>query len=122
MRHNEKFGVPALAGSCASEARRNPTKVGTPNAKQNPAKLLLTCLVALVTSNTARAGQQSRVEILLNSQEGKQSGLQFDSVIVTDNLATVQNRFIEKTIGNLSSMKTVERALAHTFGLKLSDE
>ncbi len=40
----KKFGVPALAGSCASEARRNPTKVGTPNAKQNPAKLLLTCL------------------------------------------------------------------------------
>ncbi len=44
MRHCEKFGVPALAGSCASEARRKPTKVGTPNAKQNPAEFLLTCL------------------------------------------------------------------------------
>lgn len=79
-------------------------------------------IVALITSNTARAGHQSRVEVLLNSQEGKQSGLQFDSVIVTDNLVTVQNRFIEKVIGNLSSMKKVEHALAHTFGLKLLDE
>lgn len=78
-------------------------------------------IVALVTSNAARAGHQSRVEILFNSQEGKQSGLQFDSVIVTDNLATVQNRFIEKVIGNLSSMKAIEQALAHTFGLNLAD-
>ena len=45
MSKSKKFGVPALAGSCASEARRNPTKVGTPNAKQNLTKLLLTCLI-----------------------------------------------------------------------------
>ncbi len=53
-------------------------------------------IVALITSNKARAGHQSRVEIFLDSQEGKQSGLQFDSIIVTDNLATVQNTFVEK--------------------------
>ena len=45
MKYFEKFGVPALAGSCASEARRNPTKVGTPNATQNLTKLLFTCLI-----------------------------------------------------------------------------
>ncbi len=77
-------------------------------------------IVALITSNTARVGHQSRVEILLNSPEGKQSGLQFDSVIITDNLATVQTRFIDKVIGNLPTMEAIEHALAHTFGLKLS--
>ena len=79
-------------------------------------------IVALITSNMARAGHKSRVEILLNSPEGKQSGLQFDSVIVTDNLTTVHHAPIDKVIGNLSSMKAIEQALAHTFGLKLADE
>ncbi len=74
-------------------------------------------IVALITSNTARAGHQSRVELLLNSEAGGQSGLQYDSVVVTDNLATVQNEFIYKVIGSLSSMADVEQALAHTFGL-----
>ncbi|MCA1638163.1 MAG: hypothetical protein LC768_07480 [Acidobacteria bacterium] len=55
-----------------------------------------------------------------NSPEGRQSGLQFDSVIVTDNLVTVKEKFIDKTLGNLSTMNAVEFALAHTFGLKLA--
>lgn len=77
-------------------------------------------IVALITSNLHRKGHQSRVVVLLNSVEGKQSGLQSDSVIVTDNLATVQENFIDKVIGSLPAMDSIESALAHTFGLKLS--
>jgi len=72
-------------------------------------------IVAMITSNITRANHKSRVAVLLNSPEGKQS----DSVIVTDNLATVQEKFIDKVLGNLLTMNVVESALAHTFNLKL---
>ncbi len=68
----------------------------------------------------ARVNHKSRVLVLLNSLEGKQSGLQTDSVIVTDNLATVQEKFIDKVLGNLPAMSSVESALAHTFDLKIA--
>jgi mRNA interferase MazF len=74
----------------------------------------------MITSNMTRANHKSRVAVLLNSPEGKQSGLQSDSVIVTDNLATVQEKFIDKILGNLPTMNVVEFALAHTFNLKLA--
>ncbi len=78
-------------------------------------------IVALITSNLARAHHPSRVAVSRDSSEGSQSGLQLDSVIVADNLATIHTHFIHKVIGSLPTMDAVERALAHTFGLKLAD-
>src|SRR5438094_3059073 len=46
-------------------------------------------LIAMITSNMARAGYPSRVTLLLNSPQGKQAGILMDSVVMTDNLATV---------------------------------
>lgn len=77
-------------------------------------------IVAMITSNMARKGHKSRVTILLNSTEGRQSGLQSDSVVATDNLATVQEKFIDKVIGNLPTMNLIDMALAQTFDLKLA--
>lgn len=77
-------------------------------------------IVAMITSNMTRKGHKSRVTILLNSTEGRQSGLQSNSVIATDNLATVQQKFIDKVIGNLLTMNQVDKALAKTFDLKLA--
>ncbi len=74
----------------------------------------------MITSNMVRANHRSRVLVLLNSPEGKQNGLQSDSVVVTDNLATIQEKFIDKVIGRLPKMDSVEIALAHTFDLKLA--
>lgn len=76
-------------------------------------------IVAMITSNLKRANHISRVTVHLNSSEGKQSGLVSDSVIATDNLATIQEKFIDKVLGNLPNMIEVESALANTFGLKL---
>jgi mRNA interferase MazF len=76
-------------------------------------------IVAMITTNLRRANHKSRVTVLLNSAQGKQSGLVSDSVIVTDNLATVQEKFIDKILGSLSNMAEVESALANTFNLKL---
>src|SRR5947209_13071944 len=46
-------------------------------------------VVAMITSNLARAGHPSRVTVSLATPEGKRCGLLTDSVIMTDNLATV---------------------------------
>lgn len=73
-------------------------------------------VVAMITSQRHRAAHQSRVEILLSTPAGKQSGLLKDSVVMTDNLATIFETAIDRIIGSLS-MADVDNALRHTLGL-----
>jgi mRNA-degrading endonuclease toxin of MazEF toxin-antitoxin module len=56
------------------------------------------------------------VTILLASDEGGPSGLLADSVVMTDNLATIASREISRVIGSLS-MTNVDVALRQTLGL-----
>src|SRR5204862_5305940 len=46
-------------------------------------------IVAMITSNTARSGHPSRITVARASAEGQSAGLKTDSVIMTDNLATI---------------------------------
>src|SRR6266852_3015731 len=71
-------------------------------------------IVAMVTSNLARAGHPSRVSVSLATPQGQQTGLLSDSVIMTDNLATVLDAEIDRTIGVWSDMDSVDAALRHT--------
>ena len=73
-------------------------------------------IVAMITSNTARADHPSRVTIALAADEGRKSGLLTDSVVMTDNLATIVGREINRVIGSLP-MTNVDAALRHTLGL-----
>ncbi|MEN8215496.1 MAG: type II toxin-antitoxin system PemK/MazF family toxin [Pseudomonadota bacterium] len=73
-------------------------------------------IVAMITSNLSRANHPSRVKVLLSSAEGQHSGLLTDSVVMTDNLATVKEFEIERVIGWLS-MTQVDAALMHTLSL-----
>lgn len=73
-------------------------------------------IVAMITSNIARANHPSRVTILLSSDEGGQSGLLADSVVMTDNLATIASREVSRVIGSLPMTK-VDAALRRTLGL-----
>ena len=73
-------------------------------------------IVAMVTSRLFRAGHPSRVMIRRSSPEGRQSGLLSDSVVMTDNLATVAGVAIERVIGTLP-MSVVDKSLHHTLGL-----
>jgi mRNA interferase MazF len=56
-------------------------------------------IVAMITSNLARAGHRSRVIVTLNSPSAKACGLLTDSVIMTDNLATILDSEIDRIIG-----------------------
>ena len=73
-------------------------------------------IVAMITSQMFRAGHPSRVTILRNSPEGQQSGLLVDSVIMTDNLATIATSAIYRLIGSIPS-QNVDTALKYTLNL-----
>ena len=74
-------------------------------------------IVAMISSNLARRGHPSRLFIGVASAEGKAAGLRLDSVVMTDNLATVLENEIDSVLGHLSSMAPVDDALKHTLGL-----
>jgi mRNA interferase MazF len=74
-------------------------------------------IVAMITSNMVRAGHTSRIQIAHNSAAGAQMGVRTDSVIMTDNLATILDSEIDRQIGQLATMQEVDAALRHTLGL-----
>jgi mRNA interferase MazF len=74
-------------------------------------------IVAMITSNLARAGHPSRVLVDITRSEGQQTGLITNSVIMTDNIVTVLDSEIDRAIGIWSDMVSVDAALRHTLGL-----
>jgi|SRR5688572_24822175 mRNA interferase MazF len=74
-------------------------------------------IVAMITSNMSRAGHPSRVQVPKSSPEGRAMGLLTDSVIMTDNVATILHTEIDRAIGKCPEMSPVQDALRHTFGL-----
>ena len=74
-------------------------------------------IVVMITSNMARAGHRSRVTVLAASEDAKRSGLLMDSVIMTDNLATVHYSEIDRVIGNFPGMSGLDAALRATLAL-----
>ena len=72
--------------------------------------------VARITSNLGRRGP-TRVAIRRRSPEGQAMGLLTDSVVMTDNLATVLDREVDKVIGQCPMMDAVDAALRTTLGL-----
>jgi len=73
-------------------------------------------IVAMVTSRLFRADHPSRVLIRKDGPGGKDAGLLQDSVVVTDNLATVLLTAVDRRIGALP-METIDNALRLTLGL-----
>jgi mRNA interferase MazF len=74
-------------------------------------------IVAMISSNLARRGHPSRLFIRIASPEGRAAGLRLDSVLMTDNLATVLEAEIDSLLGHMPGMTAVETALKHTMGL-----
>ena len=74
-------------------------------------------IIAMISSNPARAGHPSRVSVPLASPMGKSSGLRLDSVVMTDNVATVLESEIDSVLGRLPDMRAVDASLKHTLAL-----
>ncbi len=74
-------------------------------------------VVAIITSNPARGGQASRWSIARLSREGREMGLRTDSIVMTDNIATIRESEIDRVIGKCSDMSHVDTALRHTLGV-----
>lgn len=74
-------------------------------------------IVAMITSNPARAGHACRWAVPLASPEGRAMGLRTDSIVMTDNLATVLDKEIDRVIGHCPTMQEIDSALRHSLGL-----
>ena len=73
-------------------------------------------VVAMISSNIRRSGHPSRVMYKVESPDGMQSGLLTDSIVMTDNLATISENAIDRVIGKLP-MNDIDEALRHTLHL-----
>lgn len=73
-------------------------------------------IVAMVTSQMSRSQHPSRLTILISTPAGQQSGLISDSVVMTDNLATVKLAAIARVIGSIE-IENLYKNLRNTFGL-----
>lgn len=73
-------------------------------------------LVAMITSNLTRTGE-TRVTVLKNSDLGKAMGILKDSVVVADNLTTIEDQIIYGKIGHCSDIGAVNTALKKTLGI-----
>ena len=74
-------------------------------------------LVAMITSNLARREHPSRVFISLDSPAATTAGLRTDSVVMTDNLATILDSALAGRLGRLSDMEDINHALRTTLAL-----
>jgi mRNA interferase MazF len=74
-------------------------------------------IVAMITSNMGRAGHPSRVIVRVTSETGRGCGLLMDSVIMTDNLATILDSEIDRVIGTIGGMTEIDAALRTTLAL-----
>jgi mRNA interferase MazF len=73
-------------------------------------------IVAMITSRLFRADHPSRIVVRLSTPVGQNSGLLSDSVVMTDNLATVADVALDRVIGSLP-MTDIDTALRHTLKL-----
>jgi mRNA interferase MazF len=74
-------------------------------------------IVAMISSRTMRASHPSRVLISRVTAQGVASRLLVDSVVMTDNIATVALNAVHRAIGKLPHMRNVDIALRRTLGL-----
>jgi mRNA interferase MazF len=73
-------------------------------------------IVAMVTSQMSRGQHASRLMIMLDTDEGQQSGLISNSVVMADNLATVTLSSISRVIGSIE-IANLHAILRNTFGI-----
>ncbi len=86
---------------------------------QNNQRIGIT-IVAMITGTTHRTHQPTQVLIDITTPEGQQSGLRLTSAITCENLFTVEQRLVARTIGSLPPdlMLQVDDCLKASLGLR----
>ena len=74
-------------------------------------------IIGMITSNLIRKGHKSRIFVDIHTEMGQQTGLLSDSIIMTDNIATVRLSEIYRRIGTFTDLNALKESLKHTFGL-----
>lgn len=74
-------------------------------------------IIGMVTSNLARRGHASRIFVDITTALGRATGLTSNSVIMTDNIATVLSSEIHRKLGSFSDLNALKAAIHFTFGL-----
>jgi mRNA interferase MazF len=80
---------------------------------------LTNTVIVQITSNLRAAAAPTQLLIEVNTPEGKQSGLLHDSLVSCNNLATIEQNLVARTIGSLppSVMWRVDACLKAALGL-----
>ena len=65
----------------------------------------------MITSNMARAGHPSRVIVRIDNDNARGCGLLMDSVIMTDNRATILDSEIDRVIGTFKGMPEIDPSI-----------
>jgi mRNA interferase MazF len=74
-------------------------------------------IIGMVTTNLRRKGHPSRILVEVDSIQGRKTGLVSDSVIMTDNVATVRTEEVYRKVGVLEDLERLKAALRYTFGV-----
>lgn len=74
-------------------------------------------IVGMITSNLLRKEHLSRIFVDISTRTRQQTGLLGNSVIMTDNIATVRISEIYRKIGIFVERKVLQVSLKHTFGI-----
>jgi len=74
-------------------------------------------LIAMVTTNLARRGHGSRIFVDITTPLGQATGLVSNSVIMTDNMATILTSEIHRKLGAFADLDALKAAIKFTFDL-----
>ena len=74
-------------------------------------------IIGMITSNLMLKGHKSRIFVDIETETGRETGLLGNSVIMTDNIATVQLSEIYKRIGKFTNLDALKESIKHTYGI-----
>jgi mRNA interferase MazF len=74
-------------------------------------------IIGMVTTNLARRGHGSRIFVDTTTPLGQATGLVSNSVIMTDNIATVLSSEIHRKLDNYADLNALKAAIKFTFEL-----
>ena len=74
-------------------------------------------ILVMISSNLRRVGRKSRYLVKIDSKMGESSGLLVDSVVMSNNIATILRPNIIRILGNLGPMADIDKALRHSLDL-----